>query len=82
MNPKNYREWSADVNLISHQLSTNIAYFSHPGDMTLGPAGDLFRPLFHGRSICLTANDFSRKSQRSFGAGIHYSQTTILASEI
>jgi len=60
MNPQNYREWSADVNLVSDKLPCAIAQWSDVCDSAVGPVRDLFCALFNGASICLIANDFSR----------------------
>ena len=59
MNPRNYREWSADVNLISNQLSISVADFPYRGYTAFGPTCDLFCALFYSPSICLIANNFS-----------------------
>jgi len=60
MNPKNYREWSANVNLISHKLSSAVSHWSDVCDIAFGPVRDLSCAPFNGASICLIANDFSR----------------------
>ena len=60
MNPRNYREWSADVNLISDHLSCAIAEWPEVRDAAIWSAEDLFCALFDCTSICLIANNFCR----------------------
>jgi hypothetical protein len=48
MNLANYRDWSADVNLISDHLSRAIAQFSDPGYIARGLSRKLFCALLDG----------------------------------
>ena len=65
MNPKNYREWSADVNLVSDDFSRAIAEWPDVGDYAVRPVSEVFCTLFNGASICLIAKDFTRNHHRS-----------------
>jgi hypothetical protein len=60
MMPENYKGWSANVNLVSHQFSLRVAAFPHLGDPTGGRGRDLSGAALNTSPICLTTNDIGR----------------------
>ena len=61
---RNYKGWSANVNLISHQFSLSVASFAHLGDLARGCIGDLSGATLETTPICLTTNDIGRNHNR------------------